>query len=630
VLGETREIRVALPAAYHEGTGRYDVLYVLDGEWHFLQAEAAMRMLAEVSYISPHRIPPLIVVGVVNTDRNRDFTPTACTDQHGMSFPTSGGADAFLSFLTDELIPVIDGRFRTNDHRILAGWSLGGLLTVHALLARPDAFDAHLAISPSLWWDDRRIVRRATDPGLKRDRDLVVTIGTAEEGGLCSQAVRSLQAEWNEQPIEDLRWSVLDIEGEDHNHGPHAAYFNGLRALYADWFFPEAVIAGGIEAARSHYAEVSRRFRREVHVPGYVYDYLTRTQLADGRTAEAVATARARCRSEPASSEAQYQLAEIHRQTEDFAAARDAYRRALALERSTDRADTVFVRWVEDRLAGLPASGPRCAYAGQAPPGTVPQVFAGFPKPESGYHSSVVFNASMDAAYWTSMDERSWVSRCVDGVWTSPVPLPLDEGYGVGEPMPTATGRLYFLSRRPTDADSAVRERIWWVRPEEAGWSEPRPVDGPLAAHPTHWQFSFTDAHDLYFTSEIDGGQDIHVARWRGDGFGDSEPLAGAVNTNLREFCPFVAPDESYLLFARTVPGESGRSDLFVSFRNDGGLWTEAVPLGEPVNSPHNEVCPVVTPDGRYLFFLRASGDVNDVFWVRAEVIEAARARPAG
>ena len=101
--------------------------------------------------------------------------------------------------------------------------------------------------------------------------------------------------------------------------------------------------------------------------------------------------------------------------------------------------------------------------------------------------------------------------------------------------------------------------------------------------------------------------------------------MGDAVNTGEREFCPFIAPDESYLIFSRTVPEEKGRSDLFISFRGGDGKWSEAVNMGDTVNSLHNETSPVVTPDGRYLFFSRVSGDINGVFWTSADVIEELR-----
>jgi len=270
-------------------------------------------------------------------------------------------------------------------------------------------------------------------------------------------------------------------------------------------------------------------------------------------------------------------------------------------------------------------------YLGQRPPQAGVEVFApGILKPARGFHSSVVFNSAGDEACWTEMAKgRTFCSKSIDGRWTHPEILPFDPEFGVREPM-FAQGdrRLYYLSRRPPENDPANRERIWYVERTASGWSAPRVADDVVTAHPTHWQFSFTSAGDLYFTSEIDGvrgKQDIYVARWRDGSFTVPESVGDHVNSDLRDFCPFIAPDESYLIFSRSVPEERGRSDLFISFRDADGKWTQAVNMGDTVNSLHNETSPVVTPDGLYLFFLRVSGEVNDVYWTKADIIDALR-----
>jgi hypothetical protein len=265
---------------------------------------------------------------------------------------------------------------------------------------------------------------------------------------------------------------------------------------------------------------------------------------------------------------------------------------------------------------------------GQTPPGRHAEVFAPeIVKPASGFHSSVVFSESGHMACWTEMENgRTFCSKQVEDRWMPPEELPFDPEYGVREPM-FADGdrRLYYLSRRPLRHDPVTRERIWFVeRTGPSGWSAPKVIDDTVAAHATHWQFSLTSKGDLYFTSEIRGvrgEQDIYVARRRNGEFSEPTDVGAAVNSDVREFCPFVAPDESYLVFSRSVPEEKGRSDLFISFRNSENEWTKAVNMGASVNSLHNETSPVVTPDGRYLFFLRVSGDVNDVYWVDASII---------
>jgi hypothetical protein len=93
----------------------------------------------------------------------------------------------------------------------------------------------------------------------------------------------------------------------------------------------------------------------------------------------------------------------------------------------------------------------------------------------------------------------------------------------------------------------------------------------------------------------------------------------------------FVAPDESYMVFSSRRPPSAGRGDLFVSFRRENGEWGEPVHLGDVINTGAHEFCPMVTPDGRYLFFSRLHGDSwetatgGDVYWVDARILDAFR-----
>jgi predicted alpha/beta superfamily hydrolase len=111
------------------------------------------------------QIPELIIVAIPNTNRTRDLTPThSLTDQLGKeskSLTSSGGGDAFLEFLQDELSPKIEANYRTLPYRILAGHSLGGLLAIHALLSATTTFQGIIAIDPSLWWDNQVMLNRA-------------------------------------------------------------------------------------------------------------------------------------------------------------------------------------------------------------------------------------------------------------------------------------------------------------------------------------------------------------------------------------------------------------------------------------------------------------------------------------
>lgn len=154
VLGEERPYSVYLPVSHHDSTlaEGYPVLYVLDGEWYFPIA-AGILSFSKGAF----RMPESIVVAIHSKDRIKDFTPTnAHVDMWGneiLGLEASGGADAFLRFLEEELIPHIDSTYRTMPYRALVGHSFAGLFATHAYLKEGTLFNAFVLIDPSLWWD---------------------------------------------------------------------------------------------------------------------------------------------------------------------------------------------------------------------------------------------------------------------------------------------------------------------------------------------------------------------------------------------------------------------------------------------------------------------------------------------
>ncbi len=123
ILNENRSILVYQPGEYLvKSYNRYPVLYLLDGTMQFNYAAAIVKYLSEMN-----RIPKMIVVGIENVDRTRDYTPYTKTVEEQESYPTSGAADKFSLFIQKELVPFIDSLYRTQNYNILSGWSFGGL-----------------------------------------------------------------------------------------------------------------------------------------------------------------------------------------------------------------------------------------------------------------------------------------------------------------------------------------------------------------------------------------------------------------------------------------------------------------------------------------------------------------------
>ncbi|GAB3690611.1 alpha/beta hydrolase-fold protein [Spirosoma flavus] len=167
VLHETRKLWVHVPDSYkQEGISkrRYPVVYLLDGESHF---PSVVGMIHQLSTVNGNTIcPEMIVVGIANTNRLRDLTPTP----GGGMIPSaadstrrknSGGGEAFTAFIEGELMPYIDSQYPTEPYKLFIGHSLGGLLVINTLIRHPNLFNAYVAIDPSMWWADQQLLNTA-------------------------------------------------------------------------------------------------------------------------------------------------------------------------------------------------------------------------------------------------------------------------------------------------------------------------------------------------------------------------------------------------------------------------------------------------------------------------------------
>jgi Tol biopolymer transport system component len=159
-------------------------------------------------------------------------------------------------------------------------------------------------------------------------------------------------------------------------------------------------------------------------------------------------------------------------------------------------------------------------------------------------------------------------------------------------------------------------------------WSTPRVLAAPVNAG-QHDSYPWLSAGGtLFFFSNRDGGfghGDIYSAKnWEGSS-PSVENLGSPVNSSHHEVDPFIAPDESYLVFCSDRPGGFGKADIYVSFRMAGDGWSEPLNLGDQINTKADEYIPSVTPDGRYFFFTSNSSGNRDVYWMDAGFIEELR-----
>jgi len=266
VLNENRTLWVRLPPDYHQSKAVYPVLYQTDAPWHVNETAGVIDFLA-----ANDRMPQVILVAIGNTDRNRDLTPSHSqeNDTNGVSvWPTSGGADKFLDFIQTELMPEIQRRYRTAPYRVFAGHSFGGLLAIHTLTSRPNLFDAYLAISPSLGYDNGYTLHQAqeffaTNTELKK----ALFFSLASEGNTTNPmslnfaAIRQTLADRNPK---GLLWDCVRYPDEDHSSTTLLAHYAGLKFIFSGWpVTPDdqtGLLGGGLEGVEQHYRQLSGRF----------------------------------------------------------------------------------------------------------------------------------------------------------------------------------------------------------------------------------------------------------------------------------------------------------------------------------------------------------------------------------
>jgi hypothetical protein len=289
-------------------------------------------------------------------------------------------------------------------------------------------------------------------------------------------------------------------------------------------------------------------------------------------------------------------------------------------------------------------------YLGEQPPGEEPKLYApGIVNTEAIELNGVVSPDGGEFFFTRVIDGVFVMHRRLlgeDGGWSDPEPVYTypDRAPGLAVDMAYSPdgSRLYFLGAWSEERGAdETNEELFVIERQGDGWSLasalPAPVNTPDFQE---WYPSVVSDGSLYFASDRAGGQgesDIWRAQRLDDGtFAEPVNLGPPVNSEHREGDTWVAPDESWLVVTSRRPGGPGNGDLFVSFRDESGAWSEPRPLPPPINTELLDYCPMGTPDGRYLFFSRRTGaswdeaDAGDVYWIDIAALERLRPPPSG
>jgi predicted alpha/beta superfamily hydrolase len=234
VLGEKREIIVRTPPGF-DPAAKYPVVYVTDAERNFELVASYLDYMADNDVY-----PRLVVTGVTNVNRNRDYIPRADAD-----FDDTGDADRFLAFVQHEWVPFITGRFPASANRVMLGHSFGGVFTLHTFFTEPELFDAYVALGSSAWIADRVLFEEAEAWfQAPRNADAFVYMAVGEgDGGPTVPSSQKLAVLFEAKAPESLEW-IFDITPRtDHFKNTVSGMHDAFMALFPAWGFAEQLTA---------------------------------------------------------------------------------------------------------------------------------------------------------------------------------------------------------------------------------------------------------------------------------------------------------------------------------------------------------------------------------------------------
>jgi len=289
ILKQSRSLTISEPDGYDSGTDGYPVLYLLDGESNFEFTAAIVHFLAD-----NERIPKMILIAIDSGDvaqRTHDLTTPSQVESENRFSPGNGGADAFLAFISKELVPYVERNYRTRPYRILVGHSFGGLFAIHTLATKPTLFNAYILIDPTAGWNDgTEIVRVQRLFSELKDLQADVFITAANDLGNATSDVQRLAAVLEGNTLRGFRWKFEGMKDETHVSIPLVSVYSGLSTIFDGWYVTDPLRLfdnGGIEAIDQHFRDGGKRAGYKRTTPAFTISLVVAALIDRGRLEEA-------------------------------------------------------------------------------------------------------------------------------------------------------------------------------------------------------------------------------------------------------------------------------------------------------------------------------------------------------
>jgi len=364
ILHEKRTVWIYVPNSAQTdiyAKAKYPVVYLLDGDAHFY---SVVGMIQQLSTVNGNMIcPEMIVVGIPNTDRTRDLTPTHM-DVHPMTndsnfVKTSGGGEAFTSFMEKELMPYIDTAYPTLPYRVLIGHSFGGLMVMNTLINHKDLFNAYIAIDPSMWWDKKSLLAKAGKTLAQQDytgKTLFLGIANTMNPGMDTVKVKmdtSLATEHIRSILElntliqknkkdSLAYDYKYYSTDSHGSVPLIATYDALHSLFKFYDFTFTMddytnfSQKTIAKVEDHFKEVSKHFGFAFPVPESMINQLGGIAMSQKKMEEAEYLLKLNVSNYPTSVNVYDSLGDFYVAKGEKDKAVEAYRKALSIKEWAD------------------------------------------------------------------------------------------------------------------------------------------------------------------------------------------------------------------------------------------------------------------------------------------------------
>ncbi|WCM41846.1 alpha/beta hydrolase [Flavobacterium sp. CBA20B-1] len=213
-VNEKRIINVWTPEGYSQSKDSLPVMYMADGG---IKEDFPHIVNTFAKLIQSKKIPPMILVGIENTERRRDLSGVTEVEKDKEVAPVVGGSEKFRAFISDELFPEIEKKYRTSGKKGILGESLSGLFVMETFFLEPELFDYYIAFDPSLWWNDHYLVKTAKEHLTKIPADSEKKLWFAGSSATdISPYTNELAEILKTENRTNLKWNYADEPKEKH------------------------------------------------------------------------------------------------------------------------------------------------------------------------------------------------------------------------------------------------------------------------------------------------------------------------------------------------------------------------------------------------------------------------------